>query len=82
MQILDERLAKCDNMVQGTHKVSSNEEKPSCNRYSLGGFYSHTKYNHGWFAKAIHLPKINMIKFEGNNPITLILQMDEFFGLH
>jgi hypothetical protein len=38
--------------------------------------------NSNFGLKTNHVPKINMWKFDGNDPITWILQMEQFFDLH
>jgi hypothetical protein len=38
--------------------------------------------NSNFCFKTNHVPKINMIKFDGNDPITWILHMEQFFDLH
>jgi hypothetical protein len=45
------------------------------------------KVNHEWRnsnfgLKTNHIPKIDMRKFDGKDPITWILQMEQFFDLH
>ena len=45
------------------------------------------KVNQEWInsnfgLKTNHVPKINMRKFDGKDPITQILQMEKFFDLH
>ena len=65
MDTLDERLPKSD-------KASVHEEQPSMNTHILGGFVSHNGGNHGWSQRGIHIPKIDMRKFNNNIPITWI----------
>jgi hypothetical protein len=38
--------------------------------------------NSNFGLKTNHIPKIDMRKFDGKNPITWILQMEKFFDLH
>jgi gas vesicle protein len=38
--------------------------------------------NSNFGLKTNHVPKIDMRKFDGKNPITWILQMEQFFDLH
>ena len=38
--------------------------------------------NFNFGLKTNHVPKIDMRKFDGKDPITWILQMDQFFDLH
>jgi hypothetical protein len=70
IQTLEQRLPKTDNVAQGTHKVSVHEKQTSINKNILVGFDSNSGYVHGWFSKGIHFPKIDMRKFDGNDPIT------------
>lgn len=78
MQALDENFPKSNNVVQGTHKLSVHEEKPSNNKNILVGFDSHSEESHGWLPKGIHLPMIDMRKFDGKDPIAWIFQMEKF----
>ena len=50
--------------------------KPSFSKSTPGGFDSNTGSNQGWFPRGIQLPKIDMRKFDGKDPITWILQME------
>ena len=74
IQALDERLPKSDNVAQGTHenKYSVLVEQSFINKHILGVFNSNIGENHGWFPEGIHFPKINMRKFDGDDPITWI----------
>jgi hypothetical protein len=38
--------------------------------------------NSNFGLKTNHIPKIDMRKFDGKDPITWILQMEQFFDLH
>jgi hypothetical protein len=38
--------------------------------------------NSNFGLKTNHVPKIDMRKFDGKDPITWILQMEQFFDLH
>jgi hypothetical protein len=38
--------------------------------------------NSNFGLKTNHFPNIDMRKFDGKDPITWILQMEQFFGLH
>ena len=84
LQHTEEKFPYGDNVVQGTHddRNSSHCEKPSFSKHTLGGFDSNTGSNQGWFPRGIQLPKIDMIKFDGKDPITWIFQMEHFFDLH
>ena len=80
----EEKLPNDDNVGQGTHdeRNSSHFEKPSFSKSTPGGFDSNTGSNQGWFPRGIQLPKIDMRKFDGKDPITWIFQMEQFFDLH
>jgi hypothetical protein len=69
---------------QGTHdeRNSSHFEKPSFSKSTLGGFDSNIGSNQRWLPRGIQLPKIDMRKFDGKDPITWIFQMEQFFDLH
>ncbi len=43
---------------------------------------NHDWRNSGFGFKTNHIPKIDMRKFDGKDPITWILQMEQFFDLH
>ena len=80
----EENIPNDDNVGQGTHdeRNSSHFEKPSFGKSTPGGFDSNTGSNQGWFPRGIQLPKIDMRKFDGRDPITWIFQMEKFFDLH
>ena len=84
IQHTEEKLPNGDNVGQGTHddRNSSHFEQPSFSKHTLGGFNSNTRSNQGWFPRGIQLPKIDMRKFDGKDPITWIFQMEQFFDLH
>ena len=54
-------------------KNSSRVELPSTNKHDLRGFDSNMGSNQGWSTRGIQLPKIDMRKFDGKDPITWIL---------
>ena len=83
IQHIEEKIPNADNVGQGTHddRNSSHFEKPSFSKHTLGGFDSNTGINQGWFSRGIQLPKIDMRKFDGKNPITWIFQTEQFFDL-
>ena len=74
----EEKLPNDDNVGQGTHddRNSSHCDQPSFSKHTPGGFDFNTKSNEGWFLRGIHLPKIDMRKFDGKDPITWIHHMD------
>ena len=80
----EEKPPNDDNVGQGTHdeRNSSHFEKPSFSKSTPGGLDSSTGSNQGWFPRGIRLPKIDMRKFDGKDPITWIFQMEQFFDLH
>ena len=84
IQHLEEKIPNNDNVGQVNHdeRNSSHFEKLSFSKYTPGGFNSNTRSNHGWFPRGIQLPKIDMRKFDGKDPIKLIFQMEQFFDLH
>ena len=79
-----ENLPNDDNVGQGTHdeRNSFHFEKPSFSKSTPGGFDSNIGSNQGGFPRGIQLPKIDMRKFDGKDPITWIFQMEKFFDLH
>jgi hypothetical protein len=84
IQHREEKIPNDDNVGQGTHdeRNSSHFEKPSFGKSNPRGFDSNTGSNQGWFPRGIQLPKIEMRKFDGKDPITWIFQMEHFFDLH
>ena len=74
----EEKIPNGDNVGQGTHddRNSSHFEQPSFSKHTPGGFDSNTGSNQGWFPRGIQLPKIDMRKFDGKDPITWIFQME------
>ena len=84
MQHPEEKLPNDDKVGQGTHdeRNSYHFEKPSFSKSTPGGFDFNIRSNQGWFQRGIQLPKIDMRKFDGKDPITWIFQMEQFFDLH
>ena len=84
IQHIEEKHHNGDNVAQGTQddRNSSHFEQPSFSKHTPGGFDSNTRSNQGWFPRGIQLPKIDMRKFDGKDPITWIFQMEQFFDLH
>ena len=84
IQNTEEKIHNGDNVGQGTQddRNSSHFEKPSFSKHTPGGFDSNTERNRGWFTRGIQLPKIDVRKFDGKDPTTWILQMEQFFDLH
>ena len=84
LQHPEEKIPNDDNVGQSTHdeRNSSHFEKPSFSKSTPGGFDSNIGSNHGWLPRGIQLPKIDMRKFDGKDPITWIFQMKQFFDLH
>ena len=73
-----QKLPNDNNVGQGTHdeRNSSHFEKPSFSKSTPRGFDSNTGSNQEWFSRGIQLPKIDMRKFDGKDPITWIFQME------
>ena len=80
----EKNIPNGDNEGQGTHddRNSSRFEQPSFSKHTPGGFDSQPRSNRGWFPRCNQLPKIDMRKFDGKEPITWIFQMEQFFDLH
>ena len=57
-------------------------DQPSVNKNALRGFDSNMGSNQGWSARGIQLPKTDMRKFDGKDPITWIFQMEKLFYIH
>ena len=77
LQNIEEKLPKGDDVDQGAQV-----EKPSINKNSLRGLDSNVGSNQGWYTKGIQIPKIDMRKFDGKDPLTSIFQMEQFFDIH
>ena len=84
LQLQVENIPKEDEVGQGTHedKNSTHVQLPSMNKHDLRGFDSNMGSNQGWSTRGLQLPKIDMRKFDGKDPITWIFQMDQFFYIH
>ena len=57
-------------------------EIPSMNKHDIRGTDSNMGSNQGWSPRGLQLPKIDMKKFDGKDPITWIFQMQKFFDIH
>ena len=68
-KLLIERPHGCDNVSHEIH----DEDTRNMNQ---------DQRNSNFGLKTNHFPKIDMRKFDGNDPITWILQMEQFFDLH
>ena len=68
-KLLQERLLNGENVVEETH----DENKRNVN---------HDFIDSNIGTKNHHVPKIDMSKFDGKDPITWILQMEQFFDLN
>ena len=69
MKSLQERLPNAKKVVEETH----DEKKINVN---------HDLIESNIGLKTHHIPKINMRKFYGKDPVTWILQMEKYFDLH
>ena len=77
LQNIEEKLPKGNGLSQGAH-----DDQPSINKNGIRGFDSIIGSNQGWSTRGIQLPKINMRKFDGKDPLTWIFQMEQFFDIH
>ena len=70
-------------MDQGTHeeKNSAQVEIPFMNKHDIRGIDSNLGSIQGWSPRGLQLPKIDMRKFDGKDPITWIFQMEQFFDI-
>ena len=68
-KLLQEKLPNREKVVEETH----DENKRNVN-------HDFIDYNFGF--KTHHIPKIDMRKFDSKDPITWILQMEQYFELH
>ena len=84
LQHQDGKIPKEEELDQGTHeeKNSAQVEIPSMNKHDIRGIDSNMGSNQGWFPRGLQLPKIDMRKFDGKDPITWIFQMEQFFDIH
>ena len=78
LQNTEKKLLNGNNVGQGTpdDRNSYHFEQPSFSKHTSRGFISNTDSNHGWLPRGIQLPKIDMRKFDGKDPITWIFQME------
>ena len=78
LQLQGETIPKEEEVDQGTHEEKNNShvELPSMNKHDLRGFDSNMGSNQGWSTRGLQLPKINMRKLDGKDPITIIFQME------
>ena len=67
--LLMERHLESDNVSHEIHEEDT-------------GKVNHEWRNSGFRLQMNHIPKIDMRKFDGKDPITWILQMEQFFDLH
>jgi hypothetical protein len=70
----DGKIPKEEELDQGTHeeKNSVGVELPSMNKHDIRGIDSNMGSNQGWSPRGLQLPKIDMRKFDGKDPITWI----------
>ena len=68
-KLIQEMFPNVENIVEETH----DENKINVNRDFI-------KSNVG--GKNHHIPKMDMRKFDGKDPVTWILQMEQYFDLH
>ena len=67
--LLQERYHESDNISHEIHEEDTEK-------------VNHAWRNLGSGLRTNHIPKIDMRKFDGKDPITWILQMEQFFDLH
>ena len=68
-KLLQEMLPNGENVVDETH----DENKRNVNHDSIDSNFG---------LKTHYIPKIDMKKFDGKDPVTWILQMEQYFDLH
>ena len=68
-RLIQEMIPNGRKIVEETH----DENKINVNRDFI-------KCNFGW--KNHHIPKIDLMNFDGKDPVTWILQMDKYFDLN
>ena len=78
LQHQDGKIPKEEELEQGTHeeKNSAQVEIPSTKKHDIRGIDSNMGSNQGWSPRGLQLPKIDMRKFDGMDPITWIFQME------
>ena len=84
LQNLEDHTPKVEDVGQATLEDKDHIPmvQPSINKYALRGFDSNMVSNQRWSTRHIQLPKIDMRKSNGKNPITWIFQMEQFFDIH
>lgn len=80
----EEKILKHIDMGQGSqeNKYMVQVDKPSTTKPNTRGYVSNNGCNQAWSSRGMQLPKLNMRKFDGKDPITWIFQMEHFFYLH
>ena len=78
LQHQDGKIPKEEELDQGSHeeKNSAQVAIPSMNKHDIRGIDYNMGSNQGWFPRGLQLPKIDMRKFDGKDPITWIFQME------
>jgi alpha-galactosidase/6-phospho-beta-glucosidase family protein len=90
-EMRDSMEAKMDSMEAKIMEVMKNFVTERTPKSENSSYEIHDEYtrklnqewrNSNFGLKTNHVPKIDMRKFDGKDPITWILQMDQFFDLH
>jgi hypothetical protein len=84
IQNAEEKIPEDIDMGQGSqeNKDMVQVDKLFITKPNIGGYVSNSGSNQAWSSRGIQLPKIDMRKFNGNDPITWIFQMEHFFDIH
>ena len=74
IQNAQEKIPKDIDMGQGSqeNKDMVQLDKPSITKPNIRGYASNNRSNQAWSLRGIQLPKINMRKLDGKDPITWI----------
>ena len=84
IQNLEGKIPKGDDVGQGFQEDKDNflVDQLYINKNTPRGFDSNNGSNQGWSPRGIQVPKIDMSKFDGKDPITWIFHMEQFFNIH
>jgi hypothetical protein len=83
IQNAKEKIAKYIDMGQGSqeNKDMVQVDKPSIMKPNIGGYVSNYESNQAWSSRGIQIPKIDMRKFDGKDPITWIFLVSTFLAI-
>ena len=69
IQNLERKIPKSDDVAQGSEENKYNVHVDQPSKHTSRGFDSNNGSNKGWSPRGIQLPKIDMRKFYGKDPV-------------